>query len=352
MLLTDSSIKRIVLPILAILLLLSVVAYLAGAFNNRVLAGTKAQLAMYQGARYTVSNKQVAEHEVVNANVVAKVNTLVASRLLAQLKTLHVRAGETVYAGQLLATINDADLKARVSQVKAQKNAILAQLTQAKKQLLRSETLQNQGVVAVNEVDEWRTTVNELSAQKVALVQQLEGANAALSDTKILAPIDGTVVERLQEPGVMLTPSTPIVALYNPAQLQVNAAVREQYVNSLQLGDKLKIHIPASGMTQYANISEIVPVADSHARRFMIKLDIELAEGVKPGMYAQLYLPAVYQTRIVLPSKYIKRYGQLTVVEVVERGHVQRRFVRLGKTMGDQVEVLTGLSAGEELAAY
>ncbi|NOU52934.1 efflux RND transporter periplasmic adaptor subunit [Pseudoalteromonas sp. JBTF-M23] len=356
MLLTHNAVKKLVLPASALAMLLVVVAYLAGLFNDAVPEGVKSTPAEYQGERYKVSEKRVSHHEIVNANVIAKVNTLVSSRLLAQLKTLNVRAGQSVKAGQLLATIDDADLQARVSQAQAQQDAIAAQLKQAKKQLARNESLQAQGLVAENMVDEWRTKVNELVAQELALSEQLEGAKVALSDTKILAPIDGTVVDRLQEPGAMLTPGMAIVSLYNPAQLQVSAPIREQLASKLTLGDELKIHVPASGMTQYAKISEIVPVADSNARRFMIKLDIELAENVKPGMYAQLYLPPVYQTQVVISKQLVKRYGQLTMVEVVERGQVQRRFVRLGTELDGALEgevvVLTGLSAGEVLAVY
>ncbi|WP_105169342.1 efflux RND transporter periplasmic adaptor subunit [Pseudoalteromonas sp. T1lg23B] len=352
MLLISNKVHKAMLPVSALIGLLVMVAYMAGMFDEVVMSGTKPTPQTYQGEEYVVSESTVVHHEVVNANVTAKVNTLVASRLLAQLKSLNVRAGQNVTAGELLATIDDADLQARASQVQAQQDALAVQLKQAKKQLVRSETLQSQGLVAVNVVDEWRTKVNELQAQQLALAQQLEGALVALSDTQILAPIDGTVVERLQEPGTMLTPGTAIVALYNPAQLQVTAAVREQQASHLQLGDELKIHIPASGMTQYATISEIVPVADSNARRFMVKLDIELAQNVKPGMYAQLHLPEKPRRQILIPRDLIKRYGQLTMVEVVEQGQLHRRFVRLGQVHDKQIEVLAGLEVGEVLAVH
>ncbi|CAM4263756.1 efflux RND transporter periplasmic adaptor subunit [Pseudoalteromonas byunsanensis] len=348
--LISNKVSRAILPASALIGLLVIVAYMAGMFDEVVTAGTKPIPQAYQGEEYVVSESAVVHHEVVNANVTAKVNTLVASRLLAQLKSLNVRAGQSVSAGELLAEIDDADLQARASQVKAQQDALAVQLKQARKQLERSETLQSQGLVAVNVVDEWRAKVNELQAQHQALAQQLEGALVALSDTQILAPIDGTVVERLQEPGAMLTPGTPIVALYNPAQLQVTAAVREQQASHLQLSEKLKIHIPASGMTQYATVSEIVPVADSNARRFMVKLDIELANNVKPGMYAQLYLPEKPRMHVLIPRQLIKRYGQLTMVEVVEQRQLHKRFIRLGQVIDNQVEVLAGLEAGEILA--
>jgi len=327
------------------------IAAMAGVFNEKMPAGTKALAEEYNGQTHTVSLQAVKSAEVVSGSVDAKFNTRVSSRVLAQLKTLHVRAGDTVSAGQLIATLEDADLKTQVQQVKAQQSANDAQLAQAKKQLERVVALKAQGLVAQNQVDEWQTKVNELEAQSAALVQQLEGTQVALGYTKIHAPIDGKVVERLQEPGTMLSPGMAIVSLYNPTKLQVHTPVREQQAAFLRVGDKLKVFVPAVGLTEYAQISEIVPVADKQARRFAIKLDIGFAKEVKPGMYAQVFLPGEEQITIVIPRKLVKRYGQLTMVEVVEQGQLQKRYVRLGEAVNNSdVQVLAGLEAGEKIA--
>ncbi|CCQ09331.1 putative multidrug efflux system (AcrA/AcrE family) protein [Pseudoalteromonas luteoviolacea B = ATCC 29581] len=344
--------KQVGLPAVAILGLLIAVAWMAGLFSDKTPAGVKPIAEPYTGSVVNVDAilKEVTER--APGSVVAKENTLIASRLLAQLKSLNVRAGDKVVQGQTIARLDDADLKAQVSQVKAEQDANDAQLSQATKQLERSLTLLNQGLVAINQVDEWRAKVNELTARKNALEQQLTAANVALGFSVIQVPFAGTVVERLVEPGAIVSPGMPIVSLYNPAQLQVQASVREHQAAHMRLGDRLKVYVPATDLVQYATISEIVPVADSNARNFLVKLDMGLLPDVIPGMYAQIEYTLEQRPALMIPAYLVKQFGQLEMVQVVEEGQVSRRFVRLGKHIGDQVEVLSGLGKHDKLAVF
>ncbi|WP_462165023.1 efflux RND transporter periplasmic adaptor subunit [Pseudoalteromonas xiamenensis] len=344
--------NKIALPIAAIVGLLIAVAWMAGLFADKTPAGLKEQQQAFKGSIQNVSVELLNVTERAPGSIVAKENTLVASRLLAQLKTLTVRAGDKVEQGQILARLDDADLKAQVSQVKAEQDANTAQLQQAKKQLERSQALLEQGLVAINQVDEWRAKVDELNARQNALSQQLTAAEIALGFSQIQAPISGTVVERLVEPGSIVAPGTALLSLYNPAQLQVQAAVREQQAAHMQVGDKLKVYVPATSLTQYATISEIVPVADSSARTFLVKLDMGLLPSVVPGMYAQIEYQLEQRPALLIPSHLVKQYGQLDMVQVVDNGILSRRYIRLGDAFGDKVEVISGLSKEDKLAIY
>lgn len=342
---------RWVRPLLAIALLLLTIAWMAGLFNDTVTPGDKPQVSWPQPQLHEVAQQLVYDVEQIPGSVIAKHNTVVASRVLAQLKSLTVRSGDTIQAGQLIATLDDADLRAQLRAVKAEQQANLAQLSQAKKQLERAQTLQQKGLVAHNQVDEWQTQVNELSAREAALVQQQAGAEVALGYTQVRAPISGTLVARLQEPGAMLNPGTPLVSIYNPAQLQVEVSVREHLLPELAVGERHQISIPAAEATQYATISELVPVADRDARSFTVKLDMQWMQGVIPGMYAVLKLPGNGRQAILIPTSLVQHFGQLSKVAVLHDGQVQSRFIRLGREYGEQVEVISGLRAGERLVA-
>ncbi|KZN50400.1 efflux RND transporter periplasmic adaptor subunit [Pseudoalteromonas luteoviolacea] len=322
----------------------------SGLFNPQVEPQLRTKPAVYSGEQYLVTTAKVAPEDFVSASLVAKENTHVSSRVLAQLHTLEVRAGQLVKKGQLLATLEDTQLRASMEEIRAQSRANEAQLSQAQKQLSRSETLLSKGLVANNQMDEWQSKVDELKARRAALTEQLSGAQAALSYTRLHAPLSGVVVERLQEPGSMLSPGVPIVEIFNPASLQVRGAVRSSLAGQLKVGDTLQVELKALSTTVMGTISEIVPVADSLARQFEIKLDIVPPKGSKPGMYAQISLPSKPLKRVVIPLQYVKRTGQLTMVYVVEQGIKQRRLVRLGQALGEDVVVVSGLAAGEVLA--
>ncbi|WP_125784250.1 efflux RND transporter periplasmic adaptor subunit [Pseudoalteromonas rubra] len=342
---------RFLRPVLAIALLLVAVGWMAGMFNSKVSPGDKPHSTVPKLNLHEVEQRLVKDVEQIPGSVIAKHNTVVASRVLAQLKTLTVRSGDPIQAGQLIATLDDADLRAQLEAMKAEQQANLAQLTQAKKQLARAQALQQKGLVAHNQVDEWQTQVNELTAKEAALAQQYAGAEVALSYTQVRAPISGTLVARLQEPGAMLNPGTPLVSIYNPAQLQVEVSVRERLLSELTIGARHQVSIPAAEATQYATISELVPVADRGARSFTVKLDMQWAQGVIPGMYAMLKLPGSERPAVLIPSALVQHYGQLSKVAVLDNGQVQSRFIRLGREYGDQVEVISGLQVGELLVA-
>ncbi|MFC3032462.1 efflux RND transporter periplasmic adaptor subunit [Pseudoalteromonas fenneropenaei] len=343
--------KQFWLSLAAIGGLLVSVAWMAGLFSSKVAPGNKAPTTAYLGETLRVTTSLLTLSERAPGSVVAKENTIIASRLLAQLKTLTVRAGDKVTQGQRLASLDDADLTAQVAQVQAEQDANNAQLQQAQKQLERAQALLQQGLVAINQVDEWRAKVDELLARRNALQQQLTAAQVALGYATIHAPFSGTVVERLVEPGTIVAPGTALLSLYNPAQLQVQAAVREQQAAHLQVGDSLTIYVPAAKLTQQATISEVVPVADSNARSFLVKLDMGLLPGVIPGMFAELEYPLEQRPAIMIPAALVQQYGQLDMVQVVENGQLSRRYVRLGRSLGAEVEVLSGLNVGDTLAA-
>lgn len=344
--------NQIIVPVIAIAALLLMVVWLAGGFQEKLAPGEKVQQPQYQGKRYTVQASSVAIIEQVPASVVAKENTLVSSRLLAELKTLSVRAGDKVVAGQLIATLDDAELKAELQRVEAQQAANSAKLVQAKKQLARSKSLNEKGLIAINQVDEWQASVDELQAQGRALQEALRSAQVALGYTQIIAPISGKVVERLQEPGSTVSPGSTIVSLFNPLQLQIEASIREAQVKHIQLGSEIKVRIPALEVTQMARVSEIVPVADSQARSFVIKLDMPLMRSVVPGMYAVVELVLGERSAIQIPTQMISKHGQLAMVEVVENGQRYKRYIRLGEERSNKTIVITGLNEGDQLAVY
>ncbi|MBQ4839962.1 efflux RND transporter periplasmic adaptor subunit [Pseudoalteromonas luteoviolacea] len=325
-------------------------ATFSGVFDEKRKPLLRAKPEPYQGDQYIVQAQPVASSDIVSASVVARENTLVASRILAQLQTLEVRAGQLVKQGQLLATLDGAELRAALQEIRAQSKANEAQLLQAKKQLTRSDALFAKGLIAKNIIDERQSKVDELEARHLALSEQLNGAQVALSYTQLRAPIAGLVVERLQEPGVMLSPGVPIVEIFNPASLQISGAVRSNLAGQLSIGEPLQVKLDALGKSVIGHVSEIVPVADSLARQFEIKLDITPPKGAKPGMYAQITLPTELVSRVVVPRQLVYQTGQLSMVYVVEQGIKQRRLIRLGRQLNDKVVVLSGLKSGEILA--
>jgi len=96
-------------------------------------------------------------------------------------------------------------------------------------------------------------------------------------------------------------------------------------------------------------ISEIVPEAESSSRAFQVKVTGPCPEGVYSGMFGRILIPLDEEPVLVIPRQAVQSVGQLDLVNVATEGAVSRRAVRLGRTIGDDVEVLSGLREGEQV---
>jgi RND family efflux transporter MFP subunit len=340
----------LLLPLVAIVVLLLLVATMAGYFSDKIEPGLDGLGAVDASSAVEVVRQQGAFTEPVPASVEARETTLISSRLLARITAIEVRAGDYVEEGQLLLTLESTDLLARAQQAREQIRAVQARLTEARQNLVRAQELHQRGLIAVAGRDAAQADAASLEADLAAARQALEEAETAMSYAEIRSPIAGRVVDRFAEPGDTASPGTTLLSLYNPFSLWVEARVREQLALSLDMGQALEVEIPSLDKTLTARIEEIVPAADPGSRSFLVKALLPSEQGLLPGMYARLQVPAGERARLVVPADRVAQVGQLDVVWVLESGGAVRRFVRLGRPAGDKlVEVLAGLEEGEKV---
>ena len=340
--------KKIVFPLLAIIVLILMVAWMAGLFIEKIEPGvTSVESADAEGA-VLVKAVPVTTIESVPASVEAAQATLISSRLLARIVAITVRAGDSVKRGDLLLELENSDIRAQVQQAEAIIGATMARLNEASQNLARTRELQASGVMSVADLDKAQAIHDALRADLVGAEQALEEAKTALNYTKILAPFDGRVVDRFAEPGDTAQPGTKLLALYNPLSLRVEAQVREMLALGLEVGQALQVEIPSLQSTVDAVIEERVPAADPGSRSFLVKAGMAFDDSLLPGMYARLLVPVGSGTKLLIPADRVVHVGQLDLVRVYEDGQSYRRFVRIGQVIdGGQLEILAGLDEGE-----
>ncbi len=345
--------KTLLIPVVAILALVAMIIMMAGGFSDKIAPSTASpQLQNVQ--TITIEPYAYTDRLWLPANLIAKQNTQVASRILANVTSVNVRAGDMVQAGDVIAELDNQDLKAQVRQIEAQVEAVSAQLTQASLQLKRNKALREQGLISVNDLDSVQSTFDQLRATKLSYEQQRDQANVTLAYSKIIAPIAGKVVDRMVEPGDLVNPGQAVVALYNPSSIQISSYIPESQAVTLALGQALQVELSALQQVRTARISEIVPLADSAARSFEVKLDLAGdnldGSGLMPGMYAKVGIDKATRDVIAIDKRYIQQFGQLSKVSVLENNQVSERFVRLGQQLDNNlVVIISGLSAGEKL---
>lgn len=349
---SDTSSSGFLLPSIAIIALLLMVAWMAGVFSDKLLPGQVniEPLQNYQQLKqeaYEVRLITQPMTESVPGNIEAKQNSIISARILAKIEAVHVRAGERVKKGQLLVELEQADLQSRASQAQAALASVSARLVEATQGLQRSSELNKKGLLANALLEQAQANYNSLEAEKLSAEQALVEAKTALAYARVLSPIDGLIIDRFAEPGNTAQPGMQLLTLYNPDTLRVEAHVRERLAIDLQLGDTLQVTIPSLHKHLTAVIEEMVPVGNTGSRTFMVKGRLDAA-GLLPGMYAQLSIPAGTKQGILIPVDRVAEVGQLNIVWVLEGGQMARRFIRLGDMQEEgMVEVISGLNNGD-----
>lgn len=343
------NIKKWAMPLVTVTGLLLVVAWMAGVFSDQVAPELLTLPEDKVAATFTVNLTSQPKVESIPAGIKAREATLVSSQILARVQNIHVRAGDSVVKGQLLVTLESAGLKAQLAQAAALEEATQASLTEAQDTLERTKTLKEKALVSQSVLDNAVAAFRRLSSEVVAAKQHKQAAQTALEYSMISAPFSGVVVARAIEPGNMASPGQLLLSLYDPLTLQIEADVRESLAIQLAIGRNIRVKIDSLGKEIDATIVEIVPAADPNARSFLVKAGIRFEPNLKPGMFARMLIEDGTHDVLSIPVNYVQSYGQLDMVWLLQNGHLSRRFVRLGKTQQEYVNIISGITSGDTL---
>ena len=344
---------RILGIVVALLLLAGVMAYLAGFFEEKIPVDFSA-VAPTDDSGLLVDVKAETRPLIEQAagTLRAKDETVISPVITATISSMAVRAGVEVNAGDVLVTLDARQLQARVDQAHQAVVAARARMAQTEKDLARVRRIMkaDPGAVSRAEQDRQQTALNTTRAELVRLQRQKDEARTALSYSKLTAPIAGRIVERLADPGDTTRPGQPLLRMYDPVTLRLEASVRESVASKLSKGQSLFAEIDALKKRYSVVVDEIVPSADSGSRSFLVKVSLADGAGLYPGMFGRLEVPIGQVEKVLIPLEAVTRVGQLDFVIAKIRQGAVRRYVRLGESGPDnRVEVVSGLKPGDQI---
>lgn len=345
--------KRLLAGLLMLVAIILAVAWLSGWFEEKI-PPDEAEVPVAQvpaDAQVAVVERVVAPAvEWASGAVESARRTTVAARILARIEQVHVAAGDEVAAGDVLVTLDARDLESRVRQARQALNAAEAERDLARQELARAEELMSRGVTTRQRLDQAQSQARVAEAEVDRLRQALNEAETSLSYTEILAPVAGRVIDRLAEPGDTTAPGQPLLRLYDPEALRVEAPVRESLAFGLKVGDELRVETSALQETLSGKIEEIVPYAEPGARTLLVKVGLPSDRRLFAGMFARIAVPAGERERLLVPPQAVTRIGQLEFVTVAEEGVMVRRMVTTGEsTVDDRLEILSGVKEGDRV---
>jgi len=347
--------KTLVSVALALAGLALFLAWMGGAFHEKVPPGVALIERPTSAGRTLVAAERTVGQETVTAvgSVQPRRKTDVASQLLASIREIKPRPGDRVKAGDLLIVLDDRELVAQQREAVASLAATEADLVTRRSNYQRMKSLSGAGTVSAEEVNNVEGAFRVAETQVKRAKETISRIEVQITYTKIAAATDGLVSDRFAEPGDLATPGKPLLAVYDPNDLELQVNVPESLASGITVGQKLDIRIDANNLTTSAPVREIVPQAQQASRSVLVKLALPQFSyiPVLPGMYGRAAIPVGQAARVWLPKEAVLQRGQLDLVEVAgSDGTLSRRFVRVGRVSDGKVEILSGLSPGEQVA--
>jgi RND family efflux transporter MFP subunit len=337
----------------ALALLGGVMAYLAGFFEEKIPIDFSKVVPQTDIAEI-ITIEVVSEPLIERAagTLRAKVETVISPLISATISSIAVWAGDEVQPGEVLVNLDARELKARVDQAHQAVVTARAVQAQTQKEAKRVQRIfkADPGAISKAERDRIQTALSTTRARLVSSKRREDEARTALSYSKLISPIAGTIVERYADPGDTARPGVPLLRLYNPATLRLETSVRESVASKLKENQNLIAEIDALDKRYDGVVDEIVPSADPGSRTFLVKVSLTGDAGLYPGMFGRLLIPIGQIEKIYLPVAAVTQVGQLDFVMVKTDQGAVRRYVRLGQRGSDErIEVVSGLKAGEQV---
>lgn len=293
-----------------------------------------------------------------SGQVEASQSVNISTRVMGYITQMKVKAGDRVSAGQLLFTVNSNDITAK----RAQTDALIAQAEAAQraaqKDLDRYTALYKQQSASAKELDQVTLQFQSAKANADAAKQMRNEVSAQLAYTSVTAPFSGIITQKLADAGSMANPGMPVLTLEQSGNLQVSASIPENQIASVKLGDEVTMSIESANKTITGKVIQVNPSSQFTGGQYIVKISVPAAEAKQlyAGMYVHLRIPVKGRTatatkesgKILVPAKAIITRDQLTgLYTISSQNTALLRWVRLGTTSGDQVEVLSGLAANE-----
>ena len=329
------------------------------------LTATAEQPAAAKGVQLeTVKAESRAETIEVPGTVKARTTAAVAARIAGTVKQLRVREGDRVRRGDLLAVLDAQENLANAAVAKAAIDEALRGTEEAisRKKLVdstfgRYQNLFNEQAISRQEFDT-QISAKEVAEQGVAraearLKQAKEAsksAGAVAGYTRITAPISGVVISKQIDLGASVFPGQPLLTIEDESSYQLELSVPESTITKITRGSEVQVTLDALKLDFNSKINEIVPATDPSSRTFIAKIALA-QKGLKSGMFGRGNINlGTKEKGILLPKQALQERGALISVWVVDKDNQARmRLVKIGKVVGDKVEILSGISEGERV---
>jgi RND family efflux transporter MFP subunit len=318
--------------------------------------------------------------------VVARREATVSSKITGKVVAVLIEEGQHVKAGEIVARLDDTNVRADFDQARAQLDYAKARvaevgvnLANAERDYARKRDLFAQNFISRADLDTAQTTLDDLRAQRVTAQRNqevaargVEVAQRNLDDTIVRAPFDGVITVKAAQPGEIVSPfsagggftRTGIGTIVDMNSLEVEVDVNENFINRVRDDQPATVRLNAyPDWSIPAHVIAIIPTADRSKATVKVRVGFDTRDQrILPEMGARVAFlsePAQGGTRsgtqaatrgVLVPAEAVQVERDTGTVFVIHDGTVERRIVKIGARTADGVTVVSGLSGDERLA--
>ena len=283
--------------------------------------------------------------------------TVVAAQVAGAVTFVGVKSGDTVKAGQVLVRIDARAAEQNTAASDAQSQSARAALEVATREFERQKQLGLKAYISQAALERAEAQYKATRAQLDAQLAQAGSVRTQSDFYVVRAPYAGVVSEVPCALGDMAMPGKPLVTVYDPVALRVTVSVPQTVAAAVGTGGAAKAELPGLAperrLQAPARVT-VLPTVDAATHTVQVRMDLASPQaGLSPGMFARGWfpVPAAAAGRVLVPAASVVRRAEMTGVYVLDpAGRPVLRQVRLGRPVEPDIEVLSGVAAGERVA--
>ena len=287
---------------------------------------------------------------VANGNIVAWQEAIIGSESNGlRLTEVRVNVGDSVRAGQVLATFAAESIDADVAAAYASLAEAQANAAEARANAARARTLESTGALSAQQINQYFTAEQTAKAKAAASRAMLAAQKLRLSHTRLLAPDSGIISARTATVGAVVPGGTELFRMIRQGRLEWRAEVTATELGRVRPGTVARVTV-ANGTQIKGRVRMIAPTVDPQTRAALVYVDLSRADGkdapAKAGMFAQGEFEMGTSTALTVPQQaVVLRDGFSYVFRLNADGRVSQVKIQTGRRLADRVEVLQGISA-------
>ena len=300
------------------------------------------------------------------ADVYAKKQVMVASRVMGYVEKMNVEEGDKVKKGEQLFVVDPSDIYSMLNQasgalLQAKSGLLMAEMAyaDAKKDYERFKTLYAKGAVSKRDFEKMTLNMNIRKKQvdmAKGMVKRakagLDMAKNQLKYAKVKSPLNAIVTRKMKNVGDMALPGYPVLILSDLNSLKARSFVKESDIDKFKLGMKVEIHVPATNEYYNAVVDAIIPSADPATHSYIVKFKFDkYDEKLLPGMYAKAKVVLGEKEVVLIPFAALTSREGIVGVFVDEAGVAKFVSVEQITQLGDFVGV-KGINSDVKVVVY